>query len=165
MLSSILALAGLGILGCGQVAWLPKDALWESPKRDDKVVLKDEEWKSRLTEEQYRILRVKGTERPFCSPLNDVKEKGAFHCVGCELELFKTDAKFQSGTGWPSFFQPAKKDAVWYVMDHSHGMTRVEILCARCDGHLGHVFPDGPEPTSLRFCINGEVLKFKKSAE
>lgn len=134
----------------------------ETPKRDDKLVKTDEEWKKILTPEQYRILRNQGTETPFCSGLINVKDKGSFHCVGCDLELFKTDAKFDSATGWPSFFQPAAKDAIWLRADYSYGKTRAEVLCSRCDGHLGHLFLDGPEPTKLRFCINGEVLKFKK---
>lgn len=137
----------------------------QSPKREDKVVKTDAEWRALLTEEQYRILRTQGTETPFCSPLLDRKEKGAFHCVGCDLELFRTDAKFNSGTGWPSFFQPAKNDVIWIRQDFSHNMIRMEVLCSRCDGHLGHVFPDGPHPTTLRFCINGEVLNFKKTEE
>jgi peptide-methionine (R)-S-oxide reductase len=139
--------------------------LTESPKRDDKVIRTDEEWKKLLTAEQYRILRNHGTETPFCSPLVDVKEKGSFYCVGCDLELFRTDAKFNSGTGWPSFFQPAEKGAIWLRADYSYGMIRSEVLCSRCDGHLGHLFGDGPEPTKLRFCINGEVLVFKKREE
>lgn len=133
----------------------------KSPERKDKVTLTDEEWKKRLTPEQYRILRNKGTEAAFCSRLNDVKKAGTFHCAGCDLPLFVTDAKFYSGTGWPSFFQPAAKDSVWTKSDWTYNMYRVEVLCARCDGHLGHVFPDGPEnKTGLRYCINGESLKF-----
>jgi methionine-R-sulfoxide reductase len=133
----------------------------KSPKRKDKVVLSDEEWKKRLTPEQFRILRNQGTEAAFCSRMHDTKEEGSYYCVGCGLELFRSDAKFQSGTGWPSFFQPAAKDAVWYRADNSYGMKRTEVLCARCDGHLGHVFNDGPAPTGLRFCMNSEVLVFK----
>lgn len=136
--------------------------LTESPKREDKVVKTDDEWKKVLTPEQYRILRTQGTETPFCSGLIQVKDKGSFHCVGCDLELFTTEAKFDSGTGWPSFFQPATKDAIWLRADYSYGMVRAEVLCSRCDGHLGHLFLDGPAPTKLRFCINGEILKFKK---
>lgn len=152
------------ILACAaSQSWMPQGYPTESPKRKDKVVKTDEEWRATLTAEQYRILRRQGTEPAFCSVLNDVKDKGSFHCVGCDLELFRTDAKFQSGTGWPSFFQPAAKDSIWLRPDNSYGMSRVEVLCARCDGHLGHVFPDGPEPTGLRFCINGEVLKFRKA--
>ncbi len=134
-----------------------------SPERKDKLVLSDAEWKKRLTPEQYRILRNKGTEAAFCSPLNDVKKPGVFHCAGCDLELFATDAKFISGTGWPSFFQPVKRENVWLKSDYSYGMDRIEVLCSRCDGHLGHVFNDGPrDKTGNRFCINGESLKFKE---
>jgi len=150
-------------LACAQSIDQFKGFLTSSPKRADKVVKSDAEWKAQLTPEQYRILRNKGTETPFCSPLLDTKEKGAYICAGCALPLFKTDAKFDSGTGWPSFFQPATKDSIWLKDDRSHGMVRTEVLCSRCDGHLGHVFTDGPKPTNLRFCMNGESLKFKKS--
>lgn len=133
----------------------------KSPERKDKLVLTDAEWKKRLTPEQYRILRNKGTEAAFCSKLNDVHTPGVFHCAACDLPLFQTDAKFYSGTGWPSFFQPVEKGSVWTKSDWTHNMYRVEVLCSRCDGHLGHVFPDGPsDKTGLRFCINGESLKF-----
>jgi methionine-R-sulfoxide reductase len=132
-----------------------------SPKRKDKVVLSDEEWKKRLTPEQYKILRHGSTEAPFCSPLYDNKKVGTYFCLGCGLPLFRSDAKFHSGTGWPSFFQPASKDAIWTRSDNGFGMVRTEVLCARCDGHLGHVFDDAPQTkTGLRYCINGEVLKF-----
>jgi methionine-R-sulfoxide reductase len=135
----------------------------KSPERKDKLVLTDAEWQKRLTPEQYKILRNKGTEAAFCSPLNDVKKPGVFHCAGCDLELFSTEAKFTSGTGWPSFFQPVKRENVWLKSDFSYGMDRVEVLCSRCDGHLGHVFNDGPrDKTGNRFCINGESLKFKE---
>jgi peptide methionine sulfoxide reductase msrA/msrB len=130
-----------------------------------KLVLSDAEWKKRLTPEQYRIARSAGTERPFCSGLLENKGKGVYACVGCNLPLFTSDTKFESGTGWPSFFQPIAKENVAEKPDHSHGMTRVEVNCARCDSHLGHVFEDGPRPTGLRFCINGEVLKFVPTAE
>ncbi|MBS1704870.1 MAG: peptide-methionine (R)-S-oxide reductase MsrB [Armatimonadetes bacterium] len=135
----------------------------ESPKRDDKVVLSDSEWQQELTPEQFKILRAQGTERPFCGAFYDNHKKGTYHCVGCDLPLFKSDAKFDSGTGWPSFFQPVEEKSVWYKEDFSHGMYRVEVLCARCDGHLGHVFPDGPAPSKLRFCINSECLTFEES--
>lgn len=136
-----------------------------SPARVDKVILSEDQWKSRLTPEQYRILRNAGTEAAFCSPMLDNKEIGTYHCVGCDLPLFVTENKFKSGTGWPSFFQPATKDAVWTRVDRSYGMIRDEVLCSRCDGHLGHVFEDGPKPTGLRYCINGEVLVFKKAKQ
>lgn len=133
----------------------------KSPERKDKLVLSDVEWKKRLTNEQYRILRNKGTEAAFCSPLNDVHKPGVFHCAGCDLPLFATDAKFVSGSGWPSFFQPVSRKDIWMKSDWTVNTYRIEVLCSRCDGHLGHVFPDGPsDKTGLRFCINGESLKF-----
>ncbi len=132
----------------------------ESPKRADKVVKTDDEWKAHLTPEQYKILRHAGTERPFCGINLENKGAGVYECAGCDLPLFKSEGKFNSGTGWPSFFNPIDKDNVWYRSDREFGMVRTEILCARCDGHLGHVFDDGPPPTGLRYCINGTVLKF-----
>lgn len=125
-----------------------------------KIELSAEEWKNRLTPEQYRVLRSSGTERPFCGLLLDNKEKGVYCCAGCGLPLFSSESKFHSGTGWPSFFQPVAEENVAQREDESHGMIRVEINCARCDGHLGHVFDDGPRPTGLRFCLNSESLKF-----
>ncbi len=133
-----------------------------SPKRKDKVIKSDEEWKKILTPEQFRILRKQGTEAPFCGLFHDTKDKGIYSCAGCNLDLFTSETKFQSGTGWPSFFQPVAKDSIWVRSDRSHGMVRDEVLCHRCDGHLGHVFPDGPKPTGLRFCINSDALKFRK---
>lgn len=134
-----------------------------SPKREDKVVKTDEEWKKILTPTQYRILRNHGTEAAFCGRFHDNKMDGVYHCAGCALPLFKSDAKFDSGTGWPSFFQPYSKKNVWTRDDNNYGMHRLEILCARCDGHLGHVFEDGPKPSGLRFCINSDALEFKKA--
>jgi methionine-R-sulfoxide reductase len=128
-----------------------------------KLKLSDEEWRRRLTPEQYRIMRSQGTERPFCGTLLDNKKAGVYTCAGCGLPLFSSDAKFESGTGWPSFFQPIARENVIERPDQSHGMVRVEINCARCDGHLGHVFPDGPPPTRLRFCLNSESLNFTPS--
>jgi len=134
----------------------------KSPKRADKVVKTDAEWQKQLTPEQYRILRNKGTEAAFCGGLLDVKKPGTFYCVGCDLPLFVTDAKFESGTGWPSFFQPTKRENIWLKNDNSFGMHRIEVLCSRCDGHLGHLFDDGPkEKTGLRYCINSESMTFK----
>ena len=131
------------------------------PERKDKLVLPEAEWKKRLTDAQYKVLRGHGTEAAFCSPLLDVHQKGVFHCAACGNALFATDAKFDSGTGWPSFFQPVGKTAVWYKLDSGYGMVRTEVNCARCDSHLGHVFDDGPaDKGGRRFCMNGEALNF-----
>jgi len=131
----------------------------ESPALD----LSDAQWRERLTPEQFRVLRSSGTEPPFCGTLLDNKLAGVYACAGCGLPLFASDAKFHSGTGWPSFFQPIAPRNVLEFPDHSHGMSRVEIKCARCEGHLGHVFPDGPPPTRLRYCLNSESLRFTPS--
>lgn len=130
-----------------------------------KVVLKEDEWKKILTPEQYYIARQKGTERPYTSKFENFKEKGTFYCAACGNPLFKSDAKFESGCGWPSFYEPISKSAIIYTPDHSHGMERTETQCGRCKAHLGHVFEDGPPPTGLRFCINGVILDFQKAKD
>lgn len=124
------------------------------------VVKSDAEWRKQLSPEQYYIARGKGTERPFCGTLLDNKRHGVYACICCGLPLFTSQAKFNSGTGWPSFFQPIAEDNVATQGDRSHGMDRTEILCARCACHLGHVFEDGPPPTGLRYCVNSESLRF-----
>ena len=122
----------------------------------------DAEWRQRLTAEQYNVLREEGTERPFSSPLNGEHRAGIFGCAGCALDLFSSSTKFDSGTGWPSFWT-AMDNAVLERSDSTLGMTRTEVLCRRCGGHLGHVFDDGPEPTGLRYCMNGVALSFRPS--
>ena len=126
----------------------------------ERVEKSDEEWQRQLTPEQYQIARAKGTERPFCGTLLDNKLEGVYSCICCGLPLFSSDSKFNSGTGWPSFFQPVAKENIATHTDRAYGMFRTEILCARCDCHLGHVFEDGPPPTGLRFCVNSESLAF-----
>ena len=135
------------------------------PVESAHVTKTDAEWRAQLNSEQFRIARGQGTERPFCGTLLDNKRSGVYTCVCCGLPLFSSSSKFNSGTGWPSFFQPVAAENVLTRSDESHGMVRTEILCARCDAHLGHVFPDGPAPTGLRFCVNSESLNFTDEKE
>ena len=131
----------------------------------ERVEKSDAEWRAQLTPEQYKVTREHGTERAGTSPLNNEKREGVFTCVCCGAPLFASDAKFESGTGWPSFYEPMNDDAVTEHEDRSFLMRRTEVRCARCDSHLGHVFPDGPQPTGQRFCMNGVALNFKPKGE
>ncbi len=124
-----------------------------------KVVKSDEEWRKILTPEQFYVTRMQGTERAFTGPYWDEHRSGLYTCVACDAPLFRSDTKFDSGTGWPSFFQPVSDDAVEKRTDQSHGMVRTEVRCASCGAHLGHLFPDGPQPTGLRYCMNGTALR------
>jgi peptide-methionine (R)-S-oxide reductase len=125
----------------------------------DKLNLSDDEWRKRLTAEEYDVLRKHGTERPWTGCFVGSKEPGTFVCAGCGQPLFPAGEKFESGTGWPSFTRPIEPDALTEIADRSHGMVRTEVRCARCDGHLGHLFPDGPPPTGLRYCINSVAMR------
>jgi peptide-methionine (R)-S-oxide reductase len=152
----------LGLAIANAFGWIPRSAA-AAEAATYEVVHTDEEWRKLLTPSQYAVLRKEGTERPFSSPLNDEHRAGIFACAGCELDAFSSTTKFDSHTGWPSFWQPLP-NAVAQTEDKSFGMTRTEVHCRRCGGHLGHVFDDGPKPTGLRYCMNGLALKFTPAA-
>jgi peptide-methionine (R)-S-oxide reductase len=153
---------GASLAALAIVRW-PRQA-WAAAEQETFEVQKpDAEWKRILTPAQYDVLRKHGTERPGSSPLNNEKRKGTFACVGCDLPLYASDTKFESGTGWPSFYQPLA-NAIGTTEDRSLFMARTEVHCHRCGGHLGHVFDDGPKPTGLRYCMNGVAMKFVPAA-
>lgn len=136
-----------------------------NPEPDRRVEKTDAEWREQLTPEQYRVTRKKGTEAPFSGELCHAHDPGIYRCICCDTPLFDSSIKFDSKSGWPSFTQPIKENAVAYEKDQSFGMTRIETVCNVCDAHLGHVFPDGPEPSGLRYCINSEAIALEKNEE
>ena len=157
-------LGGAGLLGAiGLIDWLATSREVAAGTETFEVSKSEAEWKAALTPEQFRVLRQHGTERPFSSALNNEHRRGTFHCAGCDLPLFGAETKFDSGTGWPSFYAPIEGN-IGKTEDRTYGMLRTEVHCRRCGGHMGHVFDDGPKPTGLRYCIDGFGLVFKPSA-
>lgn len=151
------AFMALAVVACGQ------NKSVKTPGTEPLLTRTDQEWKTLLTPEQYYVLREKGTERAFTGQYWDHHERGVYVCAACQQPLFKSETKFESGSGWPSFYEPIADSAVAIVTDRTYGMTRDEVVCRRCGGHLGHVFPDGPEPTGLRYCMNSISLGFEKA--
>ena len=171
---SILFCATSVITSCYSQNNQPKSVIMDNEKKSNPVfskkdtqpvVLKDEEWKKILSPDVYYIARQKGTERPYTSKFEKFDEHGTYYCAACGNALFKSDTKFESGCGWPSFYEPINKGSIIYLPDNKLGMKRTEVECGRCKAHLGHVFDDGPPPTGLRYCINGVVLDFEKAKE
>ena len=173
---ALMAVLAIGSLGCSYSQPKPtqetktmqeKESKAPVYSREDtsKVSMTDADWKRHLSPEVYYIARMKGTERPWTSKFEKFDEKGTYYCAACGNALFMSDTKFDSGCGWPSFYQPISKTSIVYTPDNSHGMVRTEVQCGRCDAHLGHVFEDGPPPTGLRYCINGVILDFEKAKE
>jgi len=145
------------------VAFIAKAQTTSNEMKENKEVIKTEEqWKQELTEEEYRVLRDCGTEPAFTGKYYNHKEDGTYSCAACGAELFTSETKYDSGSGWPSFYAAIDKEAIKEIADNSYGMRRIEIKCAKCDSHLGHVFPDGPRPTGMRYCVNSVSLDFKK---
>lgn len=162
----------LALQSCSQAQTTKKLTMSDNKKNpvysnsdSSKVELSNDEWKKILSPEVFYIARQKGTERPFTSRFEHSKEVGTYYCAACGNSLFKSDTKFESGCGWPSFYEPISKGSIIYTPDNSYGMSRTEVQCGRCKAHLGHVFDDGPPPTGLRYCINGVILDFKKAEE